>query len=55
MSHEFLEIIRGYGSGKKNSLFNLINAHLDIDKTFLYTKDPCQAKYEFSDIWESKA
>ena len=28
------------GSGKTNSLFNLINYQRDIDKTYLYAKDP---------------
>ena len=53
MSHESLEIIKGYGSRKTNVLFNLINAYLDIYKTFLYTKDPCEAKYKFSNTRES--
>ena len=38
-------IIGSSGSGKTNSLFNLINQPLDIDKKFLYAKDPCEAKY----------
>ena len=29
-------IIGGSGSGKTNSLFNLINEELDIDKIYLY-------------------
>ena len=40
-------IIGGYGSGKTNSLFNLTSHQADIDKFFLYTKDPYQAKYHF--------
>ena len=40
-------IVGGSGSGKTNSLFNLINHQLDIDKIYLYTKDPYEAKYEF--------
>ena len=40
-------IIGGFGSGKANSLFNLINQQLDIDKTYLYAKDPYEAKYQF--------
>ena len=30
----------GSGSGKTNGLLNLINNQLDIDKIFLYAKDP---------------
>ena len=38
-------IIGGSGSGKTNSLFNLINHQPDIDKIYLYVKVPCEAKY----------
>ena len=31
---------RGSGSGKANGLLHLINHELDIDKIFLYAKDP---------------
>ena len=40
-------IIRGAGSGKTNSLFNLINWWSDIDKIYLYVKDPYEVKYQF--------
>ena len=40
-------IIRGAGSGKTNSLFNLINWRPDIDKIYLYVKDPYEVKYQF--------
>ena len=40
-------IIGGSGSAKTNSLFNLINQQPDIDKSYLYTKDPYDAKYQF--------
>ena len=40
-------IIGGSGSRKTNSLFNLINQQLDIDKIYLYAKDPYGAKYQF--------
>ena len=40
-------IIRGSGSGKINSLFNIINQQPDIDKIYLFAKDPCEAKYQF--------
>ena len=32
---------------KTNSLLNLINNHLDIDKIYLYAKDPHEAKYQY--------
>ena len=41
-------IIRGSGSSKTNSLFNLINHQPGIDKIYLYAKDPYEAKYQFS-------
>ena len=40
-------IIGGSGSGKTNSLCNLINQQPDIDKIYLYDKDPLEAKYQF--------
>ena len=40
-------IIRGSGSGKTNSLLNLINHRPDTDKIYLYAKDPYEAKYQF--------
>ena len=40
-------IARDSGSGKTNSLFNLINQEPDIDKTYLYAKDPYEVKYQF--------
>ena len=40
-------IIGDPGSGKTNSLFNLINQQPDVDKIYLYTKDPYEAKYQF--------
>ena len=33
--------------GKSNSLFNLINQQPEIDKIYLYAKDPYEAKYQF--------
>ena len=41
-------IIGGSGSGKINSLFNLINHQPDIDEIYFYDKDPNEAKYQFS-------
>ena len=34
------------GSGKTNALLNLIVHEPDIDKLFLYAKDPYEAKYQ---------
>ena len=34
------------GSGKTNLLFNLISHQPDIDKIYLYAKDPFEAKYQ---------
>ena len=41
-------IISGSGSRKTNALLNLINNLLDIDKIYLYAKDPYESKYQFS-------
>ena len=40
-------IISTSGSGKANALLNLINNQPDIDKIYLYAKDPYEAKYQF--------
>ena len=40
-------IIGGLGSGKTNAILNLINNQPDIDKTYLYAKDPYEAKYQY--------
>ena len=40
-------LIGSSGSGKTNSLFNLINHQSDFDKIHLYAKDPYKAKYQF--------
>ena len=40
-------IIGGSGPGKPNALLNLIENQLDIDKIYLYAKDPCEAKYQY--------
>ena len=37
----------GARSGKTNALLNLINNQPDIDKIYLYAKDPYEAKYYF--------
>ena len=35
------------GSGKTNVLLNLIENQPNIDKTYLYAKDPYEAKYQY--------
>ena len=40
-------IIDGSGSGKTNTLLNLINKQRDIDKIYLYGKDLNESKYEY--------
>ena len=37
-------IIGGLGSGKANTLLNLINKEKDIDKIYLYAKDLSEPK-----------
>ena len=39
--------MEGCGSGKTNSLFNLINQQSDTDEIYLYPKDPFEAKSQF--------
>ena len=39
--------VGGSGSGKTNTLLNLINNQPDIDKIYLYAKDPYEAKYQY--------
>ena len=40
-------IIGGSGSGKTNTLINLINEQKDIDKIYLYVRDLSETKYEY--------
>ena len=40
-------ITAGSGSGKTNTLLNLINNQPDIDKIYLYAKNPYEAKYQY--------
>ena len=42
-----ISIIGGSGSGKINALLNLINNQQDIDKIYLYAKDPYEEKYQY--------
>ena len=45
--HPYRILIIGVsGSGKTNTLLNLINEQRDIDKIYLYTKDLSESKYE---------
>ena len=47
-------IIGRSGSGKTNTLLNLINEQEDIDKIYLYAKDLSEPKYEFLiEKWEN--
>ena len=40
-------IVGGSGPGKTNALMNLINNQPDIDKIYLYAKDPYEEKYQY--------
>ena len=40
-------IIGGSGTGKTNELLDLINNQQDIDKIYLYPKDPYEDKYQY--------
>ena len=40
-------IIGGSGSGKTKFLLNLIENQPDIDKIYLYAKDPYESKYQY--------
>ena len=40
-------IIGGSASEKTNLLLNLIENQPDIDKIYLYTKDPYESKYQY--------
>ena len=40
-------IIGGSGSRKTNALLNLIEDQPDIDKIYLYAKDPYEDKHQF--------
>ena len=43
----FLIIVGGSGSGKTNTLLNLIKEQKYIDRIYLYTKDLSEPKYEY--------
>ena len=40
-------IVGGSGSGQTNTLLNLINNKPDIDKIYLYAKNPSQQNIDF--------
>ena len=40
-------IVGGSGLGKTNAFLNLINNQPDIDKIYLYAKDPYEAKHQY--------
>ena len=40
-------IVDASGSGKTNALLNLINNQPDIDKIYLFAKDPYEKKYQY--------
>ena len=45
-NHQYRTLmIGGSGSGKTSALLNLINKQPDIDKLYLYAKDPYEDKY----------
>ena len=46
--HPYRILITGdSGLGKTNALLNLINNESDIDKMYLYKKDPYETKYQY--------
>ena len=48
LDHLYRILIAGdSGSGKTNALLNLIHNQPDIDKIYLYAKDPHEAKYQY--------
>ena len=48
MLHEYIIlIIIGSGSVKTNLLLNLIENQPDINKIYLYAKDPYEANYQY--------
>ena len=40
-------IVGGSGFGKTNALLNLIENQSDVDKIYLYAKDPYEPKYQY--------
>ena len=45
--HLYRILVGGSGSGKTNTLLNLIKEQDDIDKIYFYAKDLSELKYEF--------
>ena len=51
--HPYRILINGdSGSGKTNALLNLIENQSNIDKIYLYEKDPYKSKYQYLIIKE---
>ena len=49
-SHQYKILSAGCsGSGKTNALLNLINHQPDLDKIYLFVKDPYELKYQSKD------
>ena len=49
--HPYRILIIGVsGSGKTNAMFNSLSHQPDIDKRYLFAKDPAEAKYQYSRI-----
>ena len=46
-SYRILITEKTHSSEKTNALLNLINHQPDIDKIYLYVKDPYEAKYKY--------
>ena len=44
---QIILIIGSHGSGKTNTLLNLINEQDDIDKSYLHAEDLSEPKYKF--------
>ena len=48
LDHPYTTLIHeGSGWRKTNALLNLINNQPDIDKIYLYAKDPYEAKHQY--------
>ena len=46
LGHPYRILIGGSRCGKTNVLLNLLSSQPDIDKIYLYAKDPYQAKHQ---------
>ena len=53
--HPYLILIFGVsGSGKTNALLNLISHEPNIDKMYLYAKDPYETSYQITNYQKRK-